>query len=282
LQVALRALVIYCLVTPLVPPRLFVKNLYSGFIFAASLLLSGCAVYVPTVPSTPLLTKNQVELTAGLRGVNSLELDAAWAPTEHLLLAGESAFQGSTTETTTNNVTTTYHDAHRQVGLGLGYYRAPGERSAWYLAAVGGVGFATVDLHSVDFAIPSPYVPIPLPYVSGHYEAQYFRYYGQVYAARPLGPGVTGGASVRGTLVDYSQLDFDGQAIAPTNRFFIEPTLFIRVGHGVVQGQGTLGLSLPTSGTSRDNPLSKRTAPVSGLVSVGVVFRPDLLRLRAW
>lgn len=246
---------------------------------AAGWLLGGCAVYVPTVPSTPLLTQNQVELTAGLRGVNSLELDAAWAPTNHLLLAGESAFQGSTTETTTNNMTSTYHDAHRQVSLGLGYYQAPTERSAWYLAALGGVGFASVDLHSVDYGIISPYLPIPLPYASGHYEARYFRYYGQVYAARPLGPLVMGGASMRGTFVDYNQLNFDGQAIAPTNRFFIEPTLFIRIGHGVVQGQGTLGLSLPMSGDA-NNPINKRTAPVSGLISVGVIFRPDLLKRR--
>lgn len=255
------------------------KNLRFSSIFAASLLLGGCAVYVPTVPSTPLLTQGQLEVTAGLRGLNSLELDAAWAPTNHLLLVGESAYQGNTTETTTNNVPTTYQDWHRQAGLGLGYYRAPTERSVWYLAAVAGVGLASVSLHSVDFAIASLYLPIPLPYVSGHYEARYFRYYGQVYAARPLGPGVMGGASVRGTLVDYNRLDFDGQAIAPTNRFFIEPTLFVRVGHGVVQGQGTLGLSLPTS-RAGDNPISRRTAPVSGLVSVGVVFRPDLLKRR--
>jgi hypothetical protein len=263
---------------PSLLPR-FVKNLRCALVLAAGLLLGGCAVYVPTVPSTPLLAKNQVEITAGLRGVNSLELDAAWAPTHHLLLAGESAFQGSTNETTTNNVTTTYHDAHRQVSLGLGYYQAPTERSAWYLAALGGVGFASVDLHSVDFGIISIYLPLPLPYASGHYEARYFRYYGQVYAARPLGPLVMGGASLRGTLVDYNRLDFDGQAVAPTNRFFIEPTLFMRIGHGVVQGQGTLGLSLPTSGDAR-NPINKRTAPVSGLISVGVIFRPDLLKQR--
>ena len=255
------------------------KNLRCVPVLAAGLLLGGCAVYVPTVPSTPLLTKGQVEITAGLRGVNSLELDAAWAPTNHLLLAGESAFQGSTTETTTNNVTSTYHDAHRQVSLGVGYYQAPTERSAWYLAALGGVGFASVDLHSVDFEIASVYLPLPLPYISGHYQARYFRYYGQVYAARPLGPRVMGGASLRGTLVDYNQLDFDGQAVASTNRFFIEPTLFLRIGHGVVQGQGTLGMSLPTSGDIT-NPINKRTAPVSGLISVGVIFRPDLLKRR--
>ena len=255
------------------------KNLYCAAFFSASLLLGGCAVYVPTVPSTPLLTKSQVEITAGLRGVNSLELDAAWAPTSHLLLAAESAIQGSNNETTTNNVTTTYHDTHRQASLGLGYYQAPSARSDWYLAAVGGLGVASVQLHSVDFGIASPYVPIPLPYASGFYEARYLRYYGQLYAAHPLGPNVTGGASVRGTFVDYSRLDLDGQAVAPANRFFIEPTFFVRVGHGVIQGQGTFGLSLPTTADS-DNPLRKRTAPVSGLISVGVVFRPDLLKLR--
>lgn len=260
-------------------PPAFVKNLPIALSIAAGLVLSGCAVYVPTVPSTPLLTKNQVEITAGLRGLNSLEFDAAWAPTNHLLLAAESAFQGGTTETTTNGVSTTYRDSHRQVSLGLGYYRAPNERSAWYLAAVGGAGLASVDLHSVDFGIASPYLPLPLPYASGHYEARYFRYYGQLYAARPLSSVVVGGASVRGTLVDYSRLQFDGQAIAPTNRFFAEPTLFVRIGHGVVQGEGTLGLSLPLNG-NQANPANKRTAPVSGLISVGVVFRPDLLKWR--
>jgi hypothetical protein len=253
-----------------------VKNLRFALPLVASLLLGGCAVYVPTVPSTPLLEKNQVELSAGLRGLNSLEAGVAWAPTAHLLLSGESAFQGSTTETTTNNVSNTYHDWHRQVGLGLGYYRAPAKPTAWYLGAVGGVGFASVSLHSTDFAVGSVFFPFPIPYISGHYEAQYFRYYGQIYAAHPLGSLVRAGASVRGTFVDYSRLTFDGQALAPTNRFFIEPTLFLRIGHGVVQGQGTLGLSLPTS-RRLDDAANKRTAPVSGLVSVGVVFRPDLL-----
>ncbi|GAA4493499.1 hypothetical protein GCM10023172_02130 [Hymenobacter ginsengisoli] len=238
-----------------------------------SLLLGGCAVYVPTVPSTPLLTQKQVAITGGLRGVNSLELDAAWAPTSHLLLTAESALQGSTTETTTSNVTTTYHDAHRQLGLGVGYYRAPSVRSAWYWAAVGGLGFASVQLHSLDIGVL--YI-LPVPIISGLYEARYLRYYGQLYAARPLGGVVTAGASVRGTLVDYQQLAYEGQPFTPTNRVFIEPTLFVRVGHGVVQGQGTLGLSLPTAGNP-SQPYNSQTAPVSTLVGVGVVFRPDLL-----
>lgn len=248
-----------------------------GFPLAGVALLSGCAVYAPTVPSTPLLTaKGQVELTAGLRGLNSLEAGGAWSPATHWAVIGESALQSSTTETTTNNVTTTYRDYHRQAGLGLGYYRVL-LASRLYWAAVGGAGFAAVSLHSIDFAIASPYLPLPFPYISGHYQAQYRRYYGQLYVAQPLGERFTGGVSVRGTWVDYSQLTLDGQSVEPTNRFFLEPTLFMRFGRGPIQAQGTLGLSLPTSG-DKDNPLNKRTAPVSGLVSIGVVFRPDLLR----
>lgn len=238
--------------------------------------LSSCAVYVPTVPSTPLLEKGQVEVTAGLRGFTSLEVGAAWAPTPHLLVVGESAFQSSTTTETTNNVSSTYRDYHRQAGLGLGYYRSPGTEGGWYRAAVGGVGFASASLHTIDFAVASIFLPFPLPYSSGHYEAQYRRYYGQVYMARPLSPMTTGGWSVRGTWVDYTQLTVDGQSIMPTNRFFLEPTLFLRLGEGPLQGQGTVGLSLPLGGDST-NPLNKRTAPISGLISVGLVVRPDLL-----
>ncbi|MEJ7660402.1 MAG: hypothetical protein WKG07_12690 [Hymenobacter sp.] len=114
------------------------KNLRFAYPLAISLLLSSCAVYAPTVPATPLLTRGQGQLTASLRGINALEAGAAWAPTSHLLLTAEAAFQSSTTTETTNNVTTTYPDYHRQLSLGLGYYRAPTARSAWYLAAVGG------------------------------------------------------------------------------------------------------------------------------------------------
>jgi len=255
-----------------------VKTIRIAYPLGLGLLLGGCAVYVPTVPSTPLLTHHQVELTGSLRGISSLEVDAAWAPTAHLLLAGESAFQGSTTETTTNNVTTTYQDSHRQAGVGLGYYQAPTAHSAWYWAAVGGVGFASVQLHSVDVGVL--YI-LPVPIISGLYEAQYFRYYGQLYAARPLSPIITAGASVRGTLVDYTRLTYEGQQLVPTNRFFVEPTLFMRIGHGVVQGQGTLGISLPTGG-DKSNPLNPRTAPVSTLVSIGVIFRPDLIGRGGW
>lgn len=163
-------------------------------------LLGSCTVYAPTVPSTPLLEKNQVELTAGIRGLNVLELGAAWSPMPHLLLTGEAALRGGSGSTTDiNNVTTTDEDYHRQASVGVGYYRAPTGQSRLYLAAVGGVGFASVNLHDISFGVPSIFVPIPLPYVSGFYEARYRRYYGQVYLAQRQGERSTSGFSVRGT-----------------------------------------------------------------------------------
>lgn len=255
------------------------KNRYAAYPLAFSLLLGGCAVYAPTIPSTPLLEPKQVEVIASLRGINALEAGAAWSPAPHLLLLGESALQSSTTSTTTNNVTTTYHDYHRQVGLGVGVYRAPTEQSRWYIAALGGLGFAKVSLHSVDVGIVSPYVPLPFPYISGYYEASYQRYYGQVYAAHPLNERLTGGFSLRGTYVHYTQFNFESQAVEPNNRVFIEPTLFLRLGQGVVRGQATVGLSVPTS-REASRELDKRTAPVSGLFSVGLIVRPDLIQWR--
>lgn len=147
----------------------------TGFLAASLALLGGCAVYVPTVPSTPLVEAGQVEVTAGLRGLNSLEAGAAWSPGPHLLLSTEAAWQPNSQSTTVNNVTTKYNDSHRQVGFGMGAYRAPTARLPLYLAAGGGIGFASMDLHSVDFSIVSAYVPIPVPIQGAYYQASYRR-----------------------------------------------------------------------------------------------------------
>ncbi len=79
------------------PPRLMEKPRYSfGLPLAGAALLSGCAVYVPTVPSTPLLrSKGETEITAAVRGLSSLEAGAAWSPAPHLLVTGEAALQVS-------------------------------------------------------------------------------------------------------------------------------------------------------------------------------------------
>lgn len=248
------------------------KLLLSGL--AGSLLLSACSVYAPTVPATPLLTQGQVQVSAGLRGLNSLELGAAWAPTRHLLLSAESGFQSSTTTTTINNVTASYDDFHRQVSLGAGYYRAA--PSGWYLAALGGAGYASTQLHSVDVGLL--YI-LPIPIISGQYEARYFRYYGQVYAALPAQGVATLGFSLRNTYVDYMRLALDGTSVEPAAHFFAEPSLFVKLGTGPVQALGTVGLSLPWH-RDAGSPFASETAPTSSLVGLTLLFRPDLLRGR--
>lgn len=251
---------------------------YSNWpVLALLLLLSSCSLYLPTMPSTPLLRKGQVQVSGGLRGLGSLEAGAAWAPTNHLLLTAESSFQSSTTSTTdVNGQTASYDDYHRQLSLGAGYYRAPTATSRWYLAAMGGVGIARTNLHAIDFAIASPFFPLPLPYISGNYEATYRRYYVQAYAAQPAGTAFTTGFSLRTSWADYARLTLDGQGISPTNHLFLEPTFFLKRGEGPLQLVGTVGLSLPVR-SERDNPLSKRTSPVSSLLGLTLVFRPDLL-----
>jgi hypothetical protein len=84
------------------------------------------------------------------------------------------------------------------------------------------------------------------------------------------------GLSVRGTAVSYHQLLRNNAAIEPSNRFFLEPTGFIRVGQGPVQGMATIGVSLPGS-PNRQNLDQIRLSPSTSLISLGVVLRPHLL-----
>ncbi|MFD1871645.1 hypothetical protein [Hymenobacter bucti] len=232
---------------------------------------------MPTIPSTPLIEAGQVEVSAGMRSLNSFEAGAAWAPVPHLLLTAEAAVQPNAETRTVNNVSTTYHDSHRQVGFGVGAYRAASARLPLYLAAVGGVGFASMDLHSLDVGVLF-ILPVPVPVPGAYYQATYRRYYGQLYAAYPT-ESITTGLSVRGTFVDYTRLLADGQPFAPATRFFLEPTFFVRTRPWVLQWQFMVGISTPV-GRRADDQRTQRTAPVSVLIGAGLVFRPDLLRHR--
>jgi hypothetical protein len=253
------------------------KTFYSFGTFAilGLALLSSCAVYVPTIPSTPLVTKKgEVEVTGGIRSLSSVEASAAWSPAPHLLLTGETALQASNGSETRNGTTTNYRNVHRQASLGLGTYRLLGQEQAIYLAAVGGLGMASANVYDPNLS--------PIGLFSGplvHYEAHYLRYYGQVYVARQT-PRVNYGASLRSTFVDYSRLQRDGATLASLNRVFLEPTLFVRVGRRALQWQTTVGFSAPLN-PSRSHPDHANLAPSSMLIGTGVVFRPALLRHRA-
>ncbi len=234
---------------------------------AALLAVAGCSVYLPTVPSTPLVQRGQVEVTAGLRGLTTLEAGASFSPKAHVLFSGEAALQRVKSTQTSNSVTTETIDTHQQVGLGVGAYTVTKAPSPVYLAAVAGVGYADVDIH--DYGLLS---------FSHHYQAQYQRYYGQLYLAT-LAPMGSYGLSVRGTWVDYRQLLEDGVPIEATNHFYLEPHLFGRIGQGPLQGYATVGVSLPAVRNSNSSGASNNAlAPSTLLFGVGIVFRPHLLR----
>ena len=237
----------------------------------AAAVLSGCAVYVPTVPSTPLLAKaGEVEAVLAARNFSSGELSAAWSPAQNLLLTTEGALQQSEGSETRNGLTTNYVNFHRQASLGLGTYRLLGKNQSTYLAAVGGVGFAKANIYD-------PNVDLFTIFGSNsgaQYEANYRRYYGQVYVAS-LGRTTSYGGSLRAVYVDYNRLLRNGAPIMPPTRVFVEPSLFLRVGRGSVQGQGTLGLSMPKS-RNPDSEENNNLAPSTVHFSVGIVVRPHL------
>lgn len=227
----------------------------------------GCAVYVPTVPSTPLLEKGQMEISAGIRSISSLEAGAAWSPVAHILLSGETAIQHIKDEQTQNGVAFSNVESHQQVGIAMGVYTLTKGVKPVYLAAMAGIGTARADVHEVHLFGPND-----------RFEAQYRRYYGQLYFAQ-LEPGLVWGASVRGAWVDYQQLLRQGDPVMPTARFYLEPHFFVRRGEGPLQGYATLGVSLPvTHEAAGDHSTNGMLAPTSTLLGLGVIFKPYLLQ----
>ncbi|NML67814.1 hypothetical protein HHL22_21640 [Hymenobacter sp. RP-2-7] len=228
--------------------------------------LAGCTVYVPTIPSTPLLSKGQLQVSAGLRNLNSVEGGAAWAPTRHLLLSAESALSSG------NGSKGSFH---RQLSLGAGYYHASAA-SHTYLAVLGGAGLAGATVYDKTLYLSLGLSPslneVP-------YQANYWRYYAQAYLASDLSAKAIVGFSLRTVYVDYTRLTYGGKPFASDNNVFVEPTFFVRAGNGPLQVQGAAGLSLPTH-TGPDNQPGNSTSPISSLVGVALIFRPDLLKHR--
>ena len=146
------------------------------------------------------------------------------------------------------------------------------------MAALGGMGWGQTNFFGEDdFAILSPFFPIPSPTRSGVYDVRYRRYYGQVYYASPLnGNESKGGFSLRTVWVDYTHLTYVDQPLMPSNRVFLEPSLFFRSSPGPLRGFATIGLSIPLT-SEAGNLSNARTATWCGLISGGVMVRPDLL-----
>ncbi|OWP63583.1 hypothetical protein CDA63_08355 [Hymenobacter amundsenii] len=202
-------------------------------------------------------------------------------PVGRLLVAGEAAFK-PTSDSKTNSSTIKNRDYHRQVGLGLGTFWLLGRNQTGYLAAIGGIGLAATQVYdpSVDIAVLLlPFPPLGTPKQGNLYQAHYRRYYGQLYWAAQQKRS-SYGFSVRGTLVDYYKLHRDQLPLVTSNRFFLEPTCFLRYGRGPIQGQVTLGISV-SPGADSSSPYRNNLTPVSTLIGIGVVVRPSMLFQRS-
>lgn len=223
------------------------------------LFASSCAVYMPTTPSTPLVQQGEVEFTAAVRGGSSLgiETGAAWSPISHLLLTGESGMHYSVNKPKGEN----YPSLHKQAGLGVGVYQILGVSHPIYVAAVAGMGRASASVYSVELlGIPDKF------------EADYNKYYGQIYAALQ-GRRFSGGLSLRGTHLNFQHLQVDGIPVSKAASFYIEPALFGRLGTGAWQIQSSIGLSVPNyRDPSADN--NHYVNPTTLLISAGLVFKP--------
>ena len=227
--------------------------------------LSGCAVYSPTVPSTPLVQKGGVEVTASMRTLLSLDGNVAYSPIHHLLLSGEGAIRRGGGNKVVNGIKTEFVDVHHQAALGIGTYHEFGPDGVFYAAAVGGVGVAAVNVHNGLLGTLSEYT------------ATYTRYYGQVYVAQ-RGQFFSGGLSMRVNWLSFNDLSLDNMPVIPIARCYFEPSLFLRAGKGALQTQVTLGISMPDRLSSAYD--AKSLAAKSSLVSLGLVFRPALLKKR--
>lgn len=234
-------------------------------IIACLSCLVGCAVYSPTVPCTPLVQKGQVELAVSMRTLFSVDGSAAYSPINHLLVSTEGAVRRGGGNMTVNGAKEEFTDLHRQGSLGLGAYQEFGPDHSFYVAAVGGVGVAAVNVHN------------GLVGTLAEYTANYTRYYGQVYVAQ-RGKFISGGFSMRINWLTYSRLALDNVPVDPMSHYYLEPSLFVRAGKGALQSQLTVGVSMPdhTSSGYGANILAAR----SSLVSLGLVFLPALLTKR--
>ncbi|RPD47057.1 hypothetical protein DNI29_12945 [Hymenobacter sediminis] len=231
-----------------------------------SVLLGGCSVYTPTIPSTPLVQKGEVEAYAGVRGLmSSAEVGAAWSPVNHVMLTTEAAVR-------LVNADDSSPSQNRQLNLGAGVYQRFNGTVPMHVALVGGVGHATSDVRNGNISSPG----------FARYQATYSRYYAQGYVAffGEEAGWLNGGVSCRATWVDYDKLRRNDQPVTPATTFYLEPTVFMRFGQGALQSQLSIGSSLPNARLNGD-PADKYLDARNTLIGYGLIFRPGQLPRRS-
>ena len=220
------------------------------------LLATGCRVYMPTLPYTPLVQqRGQAEVGASVHLLQQAAVYGAYSPVNHLVITASGAKNIPLASGDNSNRST-------QGDVGFGYYRLFGATNHWFVGALGGVGWAaTASSFLVSGSSPK------------EYRAHYSRLHGQLYLAR-VGQVVSVGATARFTTLRFSTLTFNEAPVTePVADRYGDWAAFIRVGRGAIQGQAQVGASTPLDGFFKGDSDLSSTAT---LVGVSLIFRPHL------
>lgn len=222
---------------------------------------SGCAVYAPLTPATPILTSpRQVEVQAGVHTPSAVTASVSYTPLPHLLLTATGA-------TNLNSGDTTYF-RYQHAEVGAGYYTVLDQKV--YLGLLGGYGrtHSRRGYEDLDFLFT---------YGRGllRYEARYNRFFAQAYLASVSERAVSWGGSLRATALDFRRLTRNDVPVTQAGRVYLEPTAFLRIGRPTqpLQLQLSAGLSAPINQYRQDTDDTRLTRGTL-LLGAALVWRP--------
>ena len=270
---------------------------FRGAVGVVLLGLTGCGVYMPLLPPTPLLQRGQVEISAaaapfaGLANLTTspkptglwlpaLEGNVAWAPARHLTLV----FSGGTTYVGRLHRPATQYVRNRQWTASAGWHTAwTAQEGSWYVAVLAGIGRGNSALSKQEEDQDSGLFTTPGHRVSS-YEASFRSQSIQTYATRSAGSlSVTG--TVRFTMLAFDEIrrrrrfnDTDLPAefvpVVGVPTMYLEPAVSVRVGPHRCQALAGLGLAIPLQHPTQPPPT--QLAPYQKLLlmaSAGAVVR---------
>ncbi len=269
-------------------------------ISGALLGLTGCGVYTPLLPTTPLVQRGQVEITTAVAPFPGLvnlttspkptsvwlpaaEGSVAWAPIRHLslLVSGATTYVGQLRPAATQYV----RNRHWAASAGWHTTRAA-PTGNWYVAVLVGAGRGNSALAKEEAQQDGGLFSTPGLAVS-FYEARYRKQFIQAYATRATagrqGVSVTG--AVRFTHLSFDRLQryrrvngadlppaFVPAAGAPTA--YLEPAVSLRWGANRLQGLVGMGVAIALQHPHQ--PPKGQLAPYqqwAPMVAMGAVVR---------
>lgn len=268
---------------------------------ATALGLSGCGVYAPYIPATPVVERGQVEMKLSLAPLRAIQRSnwndrkakappaegyLALSPLPHVLavISGGSNFANAIRP----DVTRCYRE--RQADVGLGYYTRPS--GAWYVAGLAGIGWGHTDLSYRESSSGSFFSiggSSPHKYTT-QYAAPYRRIFVQAYAVIDDSTTKTKFCFFgRFTQLNYydeirktrlrDAVEWQQSAV-PVNAIatgYLEPGWSLRVGGHAWQLAVEAGLSIPLQRPRAGADEDELIAPSRTLMmTVGVVYRPQL------